>query len=412
VQAGDRASLNLVGFREKEFRQGLLLSSHEINPSTLIDVKLRLFRGDTKLGIWNQLLFLMGTVKQMVRVHLLDRDKLNGGEECLAQIYLPRAIIALLGDKFIIRKSSGDITLGGGEVIDPYPLHHRRRRQQQIEIVKRLSSGDISEIIAAEVRKSVLPIALSQISSLINQGEDNLTAVVYDNLSDDISFFQGEHQVILLQTKQKEELKRKILSSIEQYSKQNPLSEEGRGFQELMGIFGEERNEVTKESLRLILEEMESEYLVRRIQQTWVLYNHSVEIDKDFGRKIETILSYLLESGYNVPLMSGIEEVALANGIEDRELRLILQQLVKKDEIIHYQNSYLHKRVVMQAQAKLTGFLREHEGGISLAEYRDLLSTNRKMASLLLEYFDKKGITIRRDNTRQFTSQYKKTLQD
>jgi selenocysteine-specific elongation factor len=93
-------------------------------------------------------------------------------------------------------------------------------------------------------------------------------------------------------------------------------------------------------------------------------------------------------------------------------LRLILQQLVKKDEIIHYQNSYLHKRVVMQAQAKLTGFLREHERGISLAEYRDLLSTNRKMASLLLEYFDKKGITIRRDNTRQFTSQYKKTLQD
>ena len=85
--------------------------------------------------------------------------------------------------------------------------------------------------------------------------------------------------------------------------------------------------------------------------------------------------------------------------------------LQKDEEIIHYQGCYLHIKNVNMAKAKLTSYLKHHEDGISLAQYRDLLLTNRKMATLLLEYFDFKQITVRRDNVRYFTTHYKKHKQ-
>ncbi len=411
VQAGDRAALNLVGFKQKEFSRGQLLAENKIKPTSLIDVKIRLFPGDRKLGIWNQLLFLMGTVKQMVRLHLLDQDELSGGEEGLAQIYLPRPIMPIMGDKFILRISSGDRTLGGGEVIDPYPLHHRRRREQQIDIVKKLSSGDLAEIIAAEVRKSVMPISLTQIALMLNQKVDALTDSVYHKLAGDISFYQSEKQIILLMKKQKTALKNKVLNSIRQFHQQNPLGNEGRSMQELLGIFGEERNDISRETLALLLEEMETDFQIRKAGKTWALYDHSVQLDGEFNRKIQAVLKYLFDCGYNVPLMTGITEAAKDYGISEKELKLILQQLARQEEIINYQNCYLHIQIVNQAKARLINFLKQHEEGISLAEYRDMLNTNRKMASLLLEYFDKKLITVRHDNVRHFTPQYKKYLQ-
>jgi len=79
--------------------------------------------------------------------------------------------------------------------------------------------------------------------------------------------------------------------------------------------------------------------------------------------------------------------------------------------LIYYQNSYLHITNVNKARAKLISYLKQHEDGISLAQFRDIMNTNRKMASLLLEYFDTKQVTVRKDNVRQFTHKYKKYLQ-
>jgi len=55
--------------------------------------------------------------------------------------------------------------------------------------------------------------------------------------------------------------------------------------------------------------------------------------------------------------------------------------------------------------------LKQHEEGIALGQFRDLLNTNRKMTTLLLEYFDKKNITVRQGDVRHFTMQYKRYLE-
>ncbi|MCF7918359.1 MAG: selenocysteine-specific translation elongation factor [Candidatus Cloacimonetes bacterium] len=411
VQAGDRASLNLVGFKQKEFFRGMLLSDKKIAQSRLIDARIRMFPSEKSLPLWSQVVLLLGTMKQMVRMHLLDRDVLTGGDEGLVQIYLPQPVIPVLGDKFIIRLSSGDETLGGGIIIDPYPLHHRRRRQKQIDIVQMLASGELPEIIASEVRKSILPLSLSEISAQINQPLEKLSEIVYAKLPPDLLIYQGGDKIILLMKKQKTVYINKILNSVRQFHNQNPLSRDGRSFQELLGIFGIQVTAVCRDYLLLLLQEMESSFKLRKEGKTWVLFEHKVEIKEDFQKKIAAINDFLYKCGYNVPLMSGIIETAEIYAISDKDLKLILQKLVKEEEVIFYQSSYIHIKIVNQARARLISYLKQHEEGISLAQYRTLLDTNRKMASLLLEYFDTRQITARKDNVRHFTPQYKKYLQ-
>ncbi|MCD4652188.1 MAG: selenocysteine-specific translation elongation factor [Candidatus Cloacimonetes bacterium] len=164
VLAGDRASLSLPGLERSEVTSGSLIADRTLEATTLIDALLKFFPGKSSLNIWSQLHFLLGTVSQQVRIHLINVNKLRGGEEALVQIHLARPAVVQHGDRFIVRSSSADITLGGGEIIDAHPLHHRRRPEPLIKKMAKLSAGGVEQLIAEEVRKSIVPLTSKQIA--------------------------------------------------------------------------------------------------------------------------------------------------------------------------------------------------------------------------------------------------------
>ena len=71
------------------------------------------------------------------------------------------------GDRFVIRSTSNDITLGGGEVIDPAPLHHRRRSEKAVDGMRRIASGELAELVASEVRKRFAPASHREIADAL-----------------------------------------------------------------------------------------------------------------------------------------------------------------------------------------------------------------------------------------------------
>jgi selenocysteine-specific elongation factor len=235
--------------------------------------------------------------------------------------------------------------------------------------------------------------------------------VVYQELPSDLFLYQASDMIIITMKKQRTYYKNKILSIIGLYHQQHPLSATGRNFQELLGIFGNAITPACRIFLPLLLQEVESSFKLRKEVNTWVLHDFKVVIKEDFQNKIKVIENYLLACGNNVPLITGINETAEDKDISEKELKQILQKLIKDESLVYYQSSYLHITNVNKARAKLISFLKQHVEGISLAQFRDIMNTNRKMASLLLEYFDTKQISVRKDNVRQFTVKYKKYLQ-
>ena len=88
----------------------------------------KLLRAPRPLKFRDPVHFYLGTARVVGLVALLDRDQLEPGESALVQIHLDRPLVAHRQDRFIIRSYSPMTTIGGGQVIDPAPLKHRRFR--------------------------------------------------------------------------------------------------------------------------------------------------------------------------------------------------------------------------------------------------------------------------------------------
>ncbi len=401
--AGDRASFNLVGLKQKDFNRGMVLSDREIKETRLIDAKITIFQPDISLQLWTQVIFLLGTGRLMTRMHLLDKNSISGGETCLVQIYLPKPIIAVFGDKFIIRNSSGDLTLGGGEIVDPYPLHHRRRRKDQIDIVNKLSSGDLKELVLAEIRKAPLPLLHSDIASKLNIQPDDLIDIIFQQLPGDIVFHQTENNILLMQKKFETATRNKILTGLQEFHVKNPLKKTGKTFNELMGIFGIEKNEITKMTLKLLLDDMQENGKLKQTNKSWILASHNVNLDNNTQTLIEKVENYLQNIGSN---SADIAEIQTAINIDEKKLQQVISYLVDNGKVYLLQKKYFHHDFVEKAKQQLLKFLQQNPDGISVAQFRDIMECNRTNSMIILEYFDSSNITIRRGNYRFLTKKF------
>lgn len=75
----------------------------------------------------------------------------------LMELTLERPILAVHGDRFILRDSAGSRTLGGGCVLDPFVMDGRRRSAERLARLAALSAGGA---------RVALPLLLSSVPSL------------------------------------------------------------------------------------------------------------------------------------------------------------------------------------------------------------------------------------------------------
>ncbi|HHE39468.1 MAG TPA: hypothetical protein ENL20_13010, partial [Candidatus Cloacimonetes bacterium] len=104
------------------------------------------------------------------------------------------------------------------------------------------------------------------------------------------------------------------------------------------------------------------------------------------------------------------EMFALMNekGIAENKLKQILKYLIEKKKVYFIKQIYLHADLIENSKKLLIDFLKKHEEGITVAQFRDLINSNRATSLLLLEFFDNEGITLRKDNLRIFKKSFLK----
>lgn len=413
VVSGNRAAINLIGMKKEEFNRGMVLCDKVISSTNLIDVKIKIISSGKKFDLWSQVIFLSGTFESQARVHLIDADNLKCGETAFAQIHLNQPFITQIGDKFIIRNSSGDKTIGGGEIIDPYPLHHKRRTEKVIAQLKNISEGGLTELIAAEVRKTNSPVTLECIANNLNISEKDLAGFSTELLPSDVIHFDSEGATYLILSGQLEKLKNRIIKILENYHKRNPLDEEGRTFEELMGIFGVNRNSSADGVMKCLLNEMVERKILRKINATWCLYSHLVSLTEEDKKQIKFVESFHKNCGMNVPLMSELIPASLKKGISETRLNQILVLLSKRERLYSIDGNYIFKDIVDDCRKVLLKSLinsysaDSDYGGITVAQFRDLVKGNRKICLLMLAQFDREGITSREDDLRYLTDKGK-----
>ena len=145
----------------------------------MIDAAVRLFDAQQKLPLWSHLNFHAGTFECPARMHALSKDSIQANEQVIVQLHLSKAAVLLNQDKFILRNSSGDKTLGGGFVMDVSPLHHKKRTAVLIQNLQELAhtieqGNSLCDLVKAELKKELRPFLSTEIAERLHMKADEL----------------------------------------------------------------------------------------------------------------------------------------------------------------------------------------------------------------------------------------------
>jgi len=400
VRTGQRASLNLTNFAKEDYKPGIMLCDHKYTTTDLIDVEMSLFDGVSPLNVWSTVEFHIATVQSQARIHLIDTDKLCSGKTCLAQIHLERPITACYGDKFIIRNTSGVQTLGGGRIVDAFPLHHRRRTEKVKQLLAQRTSGNLVDLICTEIEKSIKPVSLEQISYRFMDSR-LLQSINLELLASKLPDKYLTYGDLFWLSSEQIKLSRKIVKFLSIAHKNNPMYEDGKPLEDLVALLGDFPERTRPLITKRILDQLIAENQIELRHQTYALTSHKVNLSKTDFININWVDQYLLNQKMKTPLMSDLTEKCKYRGVDEKRLKQILLYLIAKKKVVYQNGEYLHTEIVNPIRTKLLEYLKHHPEGCSVSEFRDLIDGNRKICVVLLNIFDREGIITRDDEDRR-----------
>ena len=316
---------------------------------------------------------------------LLDRDALQPGESCYAQLRLTEEIAAKRGDRFVIRFYSPLETIGGGVVLDDLPRRHKRGDQAVLEAlaIRESGSGDDQLVQLVAEHGHSLP-TLEKLAAPQNLDREELGRSLEELTS------AGK----VLQPLPGRYLAASVFDAIwdscrgllEQYHRQNPLHA-GMKVAELRQKLLKNTDQAVADA---ILAALAREGKIKAVADRYALADFAVHLTKRQNAIREKLLQTYRKAGLEVP---GLDEViASFPPAEQGDCRQVVESLVSGGGLVMLTPQLcLHSQVYAQVCDKTRDFMAEHQE-LTLAEFRDLLGTSRKYALAVLEYYDKNKI--------------------
>ncbi len=385
--AGDRAAMNLSGIKKDDLQKGSVLTNKVLEPTNLIDANLTVFDEKTELKVWSTVIFYSGTFESLAKVHLLNKDAVKKGEDVIVQIHLEKPVVLLNKDKFIIRKSSADHTIGGGIIIDVQPLHHKKRTEKLIRKLEAINQqillgNKLIEQVSFELSKEHMPISIKDLSDKLNKPEEELKEAVESASDVELFLITGEDVLILLNDKRF--YKSEIVKELEAYHQKYYLLEEGISSNFFSGKFKFSKNLMAKKFIESLLLEMVSEGLLKKVGSTWAKSSHCVVLSDDLKKKIDWIERKYFDYQFQLPVLKDIENGVREMQVSKEELKMFLRYLAVKKRLIKYQDNYIHFSVFEKVKQATIKELEQNKQGINLSEFRQLNSCTKKMIPILV----------------------------
>lgn len=396
---GDRASLNIIGMKKERFSRGMLITSEDRESSNMIDCTLENF-SSKPIPQWSTVIFLSGTFKSKAKIHLIDTDEIKPDEQALVQLDLDKGGIFYYNDKFVIRDSSNETTLGGGRIIDVFPLKHRKRPQKLIDKLTLLAADDIKNVVLNEISKSINFVESNVLSLTLNITEQKILNVA-QKLTDSISIIKKEKHELYIMKEFLENINTEILRIVRRNQLQNSLSDKGLTITDILKYVTYAKDRLDKKIIENILNELINEGKIIKNGNTYLLSSHNPNNNPNLIAVKDQVKNEIDNFGYNIPEDYSKEDIQKKFSLKGQEINSVLNFLIETNQILFYQEMYVSMKVLNDIYDILFASFEGKE--FKIADFRDILGTNRKTALFFLEIFDKNSITVRNNDTRTLT---------
>jgi selenocysteine-specific elongation factor len=323
-----------------------------------------------------------------------DAAEIEPGARGFAQLRFESPIVAILGDRFILRAYSPQMTIGGGVVLDPFATKHRSRELASAhERLTLLGGGDHSRQLNQYITGAGrLGITRSELAARTAWRDEVIESALH---STEIANSIVRLETALLAREVYEDLKKAIVREIEAHHKREPLA---RGLPKDTlhdRFFAGASTEVFRQATA----QMEKDGAFTSEKEIVKLREHSRELSAADAQAKDKLETAYRNAGVAPPALAD----AFTNaGLDNPRGRKILQFIIDSGSLVKVHGDMLFHRAALEA---LIQKLRAHaanqpDRSIDVGSFKELAGISRKYAIPLLEYFDRQRVTRREGDRR------------
>jgi selenocysteine-specific elongation factor len=124
IGPGNRAAVNLTGVSHHDLGRGhVLVRASDWHQTRMLDAELSVLAGlDHAVSRRGAYVAYIGSGEHPARMRVLGTTELEPGATGTVRLYLDQRIPLLPGDRFILRESGREETIGGGQILDIDPV--------------------------------------------------------------------------------------------------------------------------------------------------------------------------------------------------------------------------------------------------------------------------------------------------
>jgi len=397
ARAGLRTAINFQGLEKEAISRGEVLSKpNTLEASYMVDVSFH-YLASNKKPIKNRtrIRFHTGTSEVLGNLILLDREDLAPGEDTVVQLRLDTAVALVKDDRFVIRSYSPIYTIGGGKVLNPIPLKHKRFKTDAVEGLKALGHQAPEAIILFHVEASGYQgVSFSHLKMMTNLPDKQLENVLQGLLSQKTLIQVDKENRIYIHHICSERLKNDTQRQLGDYHKANPLKP-GMSKEELKTKFPPL---LTSKLFNLTLNQMIKEKEIVQDENIIRLASHAVSLGGKQADVKDKILKTYLNAGLQPPYF---KELAKSLDTDVKRSREVLMHLVNEGTIVKVKEElFFHAEAINTLRKRLVTFL-ETQGEITTPQFKEMTGVSRKYVIPLAEHFDSTNATLRVGDVRK-----------
>ena len=389
IGPGNRVAVNISGIDSKEIKRGDTLTyPGDYQPTRRLDVSFNYLPTIGKpLTHDLEIKLFLGADETQARVRLLGVEQLKPGESALLQLEVEDPVVAVRGDRFILRRPSPSETLGGGIVIDPHPPYrHKRFDNQAIDRLESISEGDPADLVLQAMigaRFASWKIILETSGLEEETAREILDQMLKEGTAREIG---RKSKKFFALTSIWESTLSGLDSHIQDYHQKFPMK---------VGMALEELKSQSKLADNIFKECVEGLISAEKVLQSGPYIkkmDFEVRLTDDQNKLTKNLLDQFTANPTQPP---SVAECKDSIG-EDLYNALIALDKLKQlsAEVVFTPDAY--QTMVEKLKKKL-----EKDGLITVAQTRDMFGSSRKYMLAFLEMMDKEGVTVREGDVRK-----------
>ncbi len=422
IEPGKRISMNLANCSLEDIERGDVLAK----PDSLFAcekwlVKLHCLKSAPRgISHRKEVHFHHGSKELLARIYLLDRQVLEKGDTCLAEVHyvLPpsstntnkKQLVGVFNDHCVLRSSSPLCTVAGATVLLPlsYSLTKKdftAQLQEKLLNLEEYYYNDPQKLVCTQI----------EIADTFGRNFNELlvlTALHSKQLEKHLSALLSKGDILCYNKELKSyinkesyiKLEEKFLSLLSLFHKKEPLK---HGMLKNMLLSSKEiQLDSTLEEQKLafyVLERLQKSGKIAFSNEVYHLPEFKVSLAQDEAKIEEAILQILKKNALTPP---NIKDVLEELNISPKEATPLLKILLEKKSIVKLnENIYYDADVISDLEAKTREHFENNEE-LDPAAFKNITQgLSRKYSIAILEYFDKQKLTMRVGDVRKLRKQ-------